>query len=113
MTKSKIIKASAVAIDVGVPLIATLTQFPVWVEKSSEATVSGLFLIFAVLSCIPFYRQLREWIKSPSAPIVWAVIFAFLACLNNIIDEMVIVAFWGFLSNLLGLAIYKIGEHIS
>ena len=52
-TKGNILKAIAVTIDVSVPLAATLTQFPLWVEKSSEATMSGLFLIFAFLSCLP------------------------------------------------------------
>ena len=113
MTRGNIIKASALAIDVGVPLIATVAQFPVWVEKSSEATVSGLFLLFALLSCVPLYRQVREWLKSPSAPVVWAAIFIALVCLNNIIKEMTVVAFWGLIANLLGMAMYKVGEHFS
>ena len=46
-TKGKICKISAVVIDVAVPLIATIMHFPIWVERSSRATVSGLFLIFA------------------------------------------------------------------
>ena len=66
-TKGKVIKGAAVTLDVAAPLIATLSQFPVWVERSSEATVSGLFLIFALLSILPFLKVIKEYFKSPSS----------------------------------------------
>ena len=115
MTKAalgKIVKGSAIGLDVGGPLIATLTQFPIWVEKSSEATVSGLFLLFALLSAIPLAKQIKEFIKSPSVWVLWIVLFAFFIMLRNIIDEMVIVCFVGMLSNIVGAGIYKVGNII-
>jgi hypothetical protein len=115
MTKAalgKIVKGSAIGLDVGGPLIATLTQFPIWVEKSSEATVSGLFLLFALLSAIPLAKQIKEFIKSPSVWVLWIVLFAFFIMLRNIIDEMVIVCFVGMLSNIVGTGIYKVGNII-
>ena len=111
-TKGNIIKASAVAIDVVTPLIATLTQFPVWVEKSSKATVSGLVLVFAFLSCLPFIKQIKEYFKSPSIVIVWSVGLVLLVCLNNIINEMIVVCFAGLVSNAIGTGIYKVGNII-
>lgn len=115
MTKSalgKIVKGSAIGLDVCGPLVATLTQFPIWVEKSSEATVSGLFLMFAILSAIPLAKQIKEFIKSPSVWVLWIVLFAFFVVLRNIIDEMVIVSFVGMLSNIVGAGIYKVGNII-
>lgn len=111
MLKGKILKTSAITVDVAVPFIATLTQFPVWVEKSSEATVSGLFLIFAFISCLPFYRQIKNYLRSPSVWVLWCVMFVFFILLRNIIDEMVIVCFFGTLSNVVGNGVYKLGEH--
>ena len=111
-TKGNIIKATAVTIDVAVPLAATLGQFPVWVEKSSEATMSGLFLIFAFLSCLPFIKQIKSFIKSPSVWVVWIIFFVLFVCLRNIIDQMIVVCFFGMISNLIGAGIYKIGERI-
>ena len=111
-TQGKIVKGAAIGIDVLAPLAATFTQFPVWVERSSGATVSGLFLLFAMLSAIPFYKQIKEYMKSPSAPIVWTVIFTFLILLRNIIDEMVIVCFVGMLANILGAGLYNLGKII-
>lgn len=108
-TKGKIIKAGAVTVDVAVPLVATLTQFPVWIEKSSEATVSGLFLFLSIICCLPFLKQLKEYFKSPSVWIVWVIMLALLICLRNIIDQMVIVCFFGTLANVAGAGIYKLG----
>lgn len=111
-TKGKIIKGVAVAIDVAVPLIATLTQFPVWIEKSSEATVSGLFLVFAVLAVIPLFKQIKEFMKSPSVWILWCVLYVLLVVLQSIIAEMVKICFAGMIANIIGAGIYKLGAYI-
>ena len=63
-TKGAILKTIAIGIDVGVPLAATLTQFPLWVEQSAEATMSGLCLVFIGLSVIPFLKVLKEYLGS-------------------------------------------------
>ena len=53
-TKGAIIKGAAITLDVVAPLVATLSQFPLWIEKSADATMSGLCLIFILISCLPF-----------------------------------------------------------
>ena len=111
-TKGKMIKGSAIVLDVAAPLVATLSQFPLWVEKSSEATMSGLFLLFAFLSCLPFLKQIKAYFKSPSVWVVWVVLFVLFICLRNIINEMIVVCFVGMLTNLAGTGIYKLGAMI-
>ena len=110
--KSRLIKAFALTIDISAPLIATLTQFPVWIEKSAEATVSGVVLVLAFFSCLPFIKHINNFLKSPSVPIVWLIIFIALSLLNNIIDQMIVVCFVGVISNTVGTFIYKIGDRI-
>ena len=112
ITKGKVIKGVAVVIDVLGPFIATLTQFPVWVDKSAEATMSGLFLVFAALSVIPFFKQIKAFIKSPSVWVLWCVLFVFFVALQSIISEMLVVCFWGMVANIIGTVIYKIGDHV-
>ncbi len=109
-TKAKILKAFAIGIDVLVPFIATLCYFPVWVATSSEATVSGLFLILAFFCVIPFFRQIIAYFKSPSIPVVWAVLLVLFSCLRSIIDQMTVVLLLGTLSNIVGAIIYNIGK---
>jgi hypothetical protein len=112
VTKGRIIKGSALCIDVGVPLAATISRFPIWVEESAEASMSGLFLVFAFLSCLPFLKQIREYFKSPSAWVVWAILLAVFVALRNIIDQMVVVCFAGAVANVIGAFIYHIGTFV-
>ena len=112
MTNAKkgwLLKKLALAIDVGIPMLVTCSQFPIWVDRSSEATVSGLFLLFALISCVPFIRRIKEFLKSPSAPIVWGLLFLFVFAMRAIIDEALIVTFFGTAANLLGALVHKLG----
>lgn len=111
-TKGKIIKTSALVVDVAAPLAATLSQFPVWVDKSSTATVSGLFVVFALLSAIPLMRVIKQKLKSPAAWLIWTVITVFVIALRNIIDQMAIICLVGLVANLLGAGLHKIGEKV-
>lgn len=111
-TKGKIVKTSAVIIDVAGPVFATLSKFPVWIEKSPKATVSGLALVLIAISCIPFIRQLKAFFKSPSVLSVWLIMFIALIVLNNIIEDMMYVAFVGLISGAAGTGIYKLGDII-
>ena len=110
-TKGKLLKGTAVAVDVAVPLTVALTQFPIWIEKSSEATVSGLFLLFAFLSSIPLLKHIKAFFKSPSIPVLWCVAFVLLMALRNIIDEMLAVCLAGVISNAVGAGIYRLGRY--
>lgn len=112
-TKGKVIKGAAVLIDVIVPLIATISQFPIWVEQSGEATMSGLFLMLAFLSCLPFVKQIKEYMKSPSVLVLWLIFYLLLTLLKNIINQMVVVCFAGLIANAIGAVIYKIGDSVS
>ena len=111
-TKGAIIKGAALTLDVGAPLVATLTQFPLWIEKSADATMSGLCLVFVLLSCLPFLKQIKEYFKSPSSWLVFTILFFFFVMLRNIIDQMLIVSFVGMVANILGAGLYALGRHI-
>lgn len=113
VAKSRLLKVLALTLDIFPPLIATLTQFPVWVEQSAEATVSGVVLVLAFFSCIPFIKHIKAFIKSPSVPVMWLIIFVFLTLLQNIISQMIVVCFVGVISNTIGTIIYKIGDNLN
>lgn len=110
--KGKLIQWGAIAIDVGVPLAITFTQLPVWVYRGSAATVSGLFVIFALLCSIPVMRYGKTILQNPSAPVVWGILLAIFLCLNTIIDEMIIISMFGLIANIAGTFLYKIGTAI-
>lgn len=106
--KRKILKGIALTIDVGAPAIATLMQFPLWVDRSAGATMSGLCVLFLLFSAIPLARWFTRLIKSPSAPIMWGLLFGLFVALEAIIKEMIVIAFVGFIANIIGMVIFKI-----
>ena len=110
VTKGRLLKAFALGIDISAPLVATFSQFPIWIEKSAECTVSGVVLVLVFFSCIPFLKQIKGFLKSPSIPVLWLIVFTALSLLNNIIDQMIVVCFVGLISNTIGTMVYKIGE---
>ena len=109
-TKCKLLKGCGLFVDVGAPFAATLSQFPLWVERSSGATISGLFLLFALVSVIPLFRWLKEKFSTPSAKLLWTILFVALYALRAIIDEMVIIALVGMIANYVGDVLYAVGE---
>ena len=113
-TKGQIVQWIAVlGLDVGAPLIATFTQFPAWVERSAGSTVSGLFVLFALLSAIPLMKKGGEILKSPSVTLLFGIMFALLIALRNIIDEMIIICFVGCFSNMVGGVLYRYGVSLA
>lgn len=112
-TKGKIMRYSSVIIlDVGAPLAVTFYYFPVWVERSAGATVSGIFLVLALLCIIPLMLSVKRKIKTPAVWVMWTIVFVLLWGLNQIIAELLAVAGVGAVSNILGSILYKTGEYI-
>lgn len=111
-TKGNIIKGVAIGIDVLCPLAATLTQFPLWVEESAEATMSGCFLLLAAFCVLPLFKYVKAFMKSPSVPVLWWVVFILMIALSSIIDQMIVVCFVGGIANTVGAGLYKLGRHI-
>lgn len=111
-TKGTCVRWGATALCVGAPLGATIAQFPVWVATSDKATMSGLFLVMALICCLPFVNQLKAYFKSPAIWVVWTVLLVLFIALRNIIDQMVVVCAVGLISNGAGSMLYKLGDYI-
>lgn len=112
MKLPKVLRITALTIDCIVPAIATMTQFPVWVHKGAKETVSGVAMCLIIVCCIPFWKQIKEYMKSPAAPVLWAVLFGVCAVLGEIIDQITVIAFAGLIANLIGSVIYHLSRRI-
>ena len=107
-TRKLIIRIFALLLCVVPPAVAVLLNFPVWIERSHAATISGTALVLLVLCCIPFYKSILAYIKSAATPVFWLLMFAFCYLFGAIVDELTIVAFVGMISNLLGALLFKL-----
>lgn len=107
--KAKYIWLTALALILSIipPLIATVLQFPVWTQKSAEATVSGVVVFLSILCFVPLYKKIIQSLKSPSAPVMWTALAVFMYVMRSIAAEMFVVAVVGAISNIFGWIFFK------
>lgn len=98
-TKATVLTVSGYGISAAAPLIATATQFPVFVQKGTGATVSGAFILVAIICALPmlwYVHRLKaqnRTIPKPSTPLmIWGIILVASLALYQIIDELIIIS---------------------
>ena len=74
--------------------------------------MSGVSLVLLFFCSLPFFHRIKEWLKSPSVPVLWCVVLVIMVLMRSIIDEMVVVCFFGAASNALGAVIHRVGESL-
>ncbi len=92
------------------PLICTLLYFPLWKSAGAEYVISGGAALLLLLSVVPLYKYIRKLLESAASYILWLIIFLFCFLLSKVIAEVTVIAFVGFVSNLAGAVILKIGD---
>ena len=108
LTKRILLKAFGIAVCVCPVCAAILSYFPLWVERADACVLSGLALCLILLAMIPFYKHLIAALRSPSAHLMWFIIFVIFFFLSRIAEEMTVISFVGFVSNLVGALIFKL-----
>lgn len=90
------------------PFIVTLKFFPLWIEASPGATISGVAVLAFIVCMIPMWRKLAEWKKyifSASMPVFWIVMGAVFYFLQNIASSMVYISLAGLAGSLMCIPI--------
>ena len=90
------------------PVVAAiLTYFPIWKERGGGAVLSGFALLLCLLAFSPLFRLMKMILKSPSAYTMWFIVFIVFFMLSKIADEMTVIAFVGFVGNLIGSLFFR------
>ena len=92
------------------PTICTLTYFPLWREAGAGAVISGGVLLLLLISAYPLIRALKLKLTSPSLPIVWLIAFLGFYILSRIAEQVTVIAFFGFVGNLLGALCFNLAK---
>ncbi len=108
--KEIIISFVALLFSVIPPLIATLTYFPVWAEKSGSHVISGFALLILLVCISPIFRMIRKAFSSPSVTVIWLILFILFFILSKIAEEMIVISFVGFVGNLVGMVLFRIAK---
>ena len=87
-----------------------LLYFPVWAERGSGEVLSGFSLLLLLMAAVPALKLGKRLLTSPSAPIMWLAAFVIFFMLSKIADDMTVICFVGFLSNLVGAFFFKLSD---
>ena len=91
-------------------VICILKYFPVWTARGGETIFSAITLILVAIAAVPLFSFIKRALRSPASYTVWLVFFIFFFLISKIAEEMVVISFVGFISNLLGALFFKISR---
>jgi hypothetical protein len=94
------------------PAICTLNYFPLWREVGYESCIAGGGALILALCAIPIYKLIMERLKSFSSYIMWLVLFLLFFGMSRIADQMTVICFVGFVSNVLGAICFFVAKKI-
>ena len=89
------------------PLAAIITYFPIWAERGGAATLSGLALLLMLFAFSPMLKALRRILRSPASYTMWFIGFIIFFALSRIAEQMTVICFIGFVSNLIGAVFFR------
>lgn len=88
-------------------LCATASYFPLWIERGAGTTISGFTLFIVILAFMPLLKFVRRILRSPASYTMWLIAFIIFALLSSIAEEMKVICFVGFVSNIVGALFFK------
>ena len=109
-TKRLLFNALGLAISVIPVTVAIFSYFPLWIEREDASLISGISLLLAGLALVPMFKYVKRILSCASAPIMWLVVFVIFFCLSRIADEVTVISFVGFTTNLISAAMFKIAQ---
>jgi len=104
------LKLIGVCVSTVPPLLAVISYFPIWGERGASHVISGISLIFIVISFLPIYKIIKKKLESPSVHTVWLAVFVCFFLLARIAEEIKVISFVGFISNTVGALFFKLAE---
>lgn len=102
-----LIKILALCVCIIPPTIATLNLFPL-IVNSGEKQVSAIGALLLIICAVPFWKQVKHFLSSPSAWKVWTVVLVLSAVCRAVMDELFVISTIGLISGLVGAFIFAI-----
>ena len=108
--KRLLFNALGIAISVIPVSVAIFSYFPLWIARKDASLLSGISLILICLAIVPLFKYAKQFLRSPSAPIMWFLAFALFLLLSRIAEEMTVISFVGFTTNVIGSVCFKLAK---
>ena len=91
-------------------VVAILSYFPLWMVREDTSMLSGIAALLLCAALVPMYKHLGNLLRSPSAPLMWFAVFVVFLLLSEIANEMTVISFVGFTTNLIGSLFFKLAK---
>lgn len=111
-SKGLIMYYTGLVLSILAPFIATLTQFPVWTEQVDPKQVSAMFIVMAVVCAVPLLNHFKQALKSPSSIAVWVFLFLVTWGMKQIVNQVMIIALVGLITNIIGAILCGVGNKV-
>lgn len=111
--KALLLDLLARVVAVAPPAVVTLCQFPLWVNRSAGATVSGIGFFALMLCMIPFWRKakdIKRFIADASTPELWLILLCVFLLLSQIADSVVYISIAGLAGSLGSMVVSGFGK---
>jgi hypothetical protein len=89
------------------PAIATIDLFPLVVD-SGEKQISAFGALLLIVCAVPFWKQVKSFLSSPSAWKVWTVVLVLSAVCRAVMDELFVISTIGAISGIVGAFIFAL-----
>jgi tryptophan-rich sensory protein len=89
------------------PTVATIEYFPLWLGEG-ESRLSALALLLLLLAAVPLLRVFKKHFRSPSAFLIWFLIWAALSVLRPIAAAVETIALISFPTSALGALFFRL-----
>ncbi len=92
------------------PAVCTLLYFPLWIDTGSTTVIAGGAALLLVLCAMPLFKLIKRHFDSAASYMFWLAAFIVFSLISRVADEMTVISFVGFISNLLGAAAFAIAK---
>jgi chromate transport protein ChrA len=90
--------------------VSIFSYFPLWIAREDASILSGISLVLAAMALVPCFRYVKEAMRTASAPVMWLAIFIVFLLLSKIANEITVIAFVGFVGNLVGAVFFRLAR---
>lgn len=91
------------------PVLATLEYFPLFKEQPAKG-VSALSVVFLFIAVVPLWKYIKRALKSPSAWMIWLVIWLFSLCFEPIVTQMKVIGFVSLAGSVVGAIFFRLAR---
>jgi hypothetical protein len=110
----RLLRIIALAVCIIPPVKVTIGYIPLWlgtengIEGFTGMIIPGFAVIVFLFCAIPLFKYIFSKLKTPSAWLIWSVMWVLSELIAKIINEMRVITFVGAICNIVGLILWKI-----